>query len=286
MDPKERSALVSDIQEDLAGVVGASGKPEELVKLTTRVVKGVKRLLQDVPDPISSLTTTSLASFIKSAQVIAKNPRGVDSRAISELSTSRKDVEKRLDVLEKWHLARDISVLRKSSPEGELEEVVDAIVKPVSEQKRASPEEPTVNDHEQKLTWQLQGKRDTLLLKMEPQRDPPPVPNVGETLTIAVKGLMRGAEDLTSHTDKKLPTKEQLLEPMIVITDMVCKLLDVVDNLFVSKYPMRSQVSPRERERERGGEERERQREFDRLINLPVLCGFNPILIMKSEITA
>lgn len=239
MDNKERAILVSDLQEDLASVIGASGNPEKLVKLTTNIVKGSRRLVEGVqlPDELSNNSKTALASFIKSAHVIAKNPRGVDSKAIQEFSTSMRAVEKTIEQLDKWHKATS----RRTSPVMELEEVVDAIVKP-QDQRKTSPEAPVESEREKKLTWELQRKRDALLLKMEPQQRVPLVPDVEEALTIAVKGLMRGADDITTQTDKKAPTKDHLLEPMVLIVDMVCTLLNVVDNLFVSKYPMRSQV--------------------------------------------
>lgn len=239
MDPKERTKLVAAIQEDLSSVVGASGQPEKLVQLTTNIVKGAQRLIGEsgVPEDLSTRSTESLKTFIMSSHIIAKNPRAVDSKAIQNLSSARKSVEKAVVELDKWH----VKATRRSSPVEELNEVVEAITKP-QDTRRSSPESPVELEREKKLTWDLQRKRDTLLMKMDPQTNPPHVENVDEILTIAVKGLMRGADELTRYTEGKLPTKDVLLEPMALVTDMVCKLLDVVDNLFVSKYPMRSQV--------------------------------------------
>ena len=240
MDPKERTLVVSTIQENLLSVVGASGNPEKLVKVTTDIVQGTKRLIgtKDMPEELAKRATDILSTFIKSAYVIAKNPRGVDSKSIQEFSTNRKAVEKIVSELDSWHT----NASRRSSPVMELNEVIEAITKP-QDNRRTSPESPDESEREKSLKWELQRKRDTLLMKMDPQTNPPHVRDVGEVLTIAVKGLMRGADELCKCSDSKLPTKEILLEPMILITDMVCKLLDVVDNLFVSKYPMRSQVS-------------------------------------------
>lgn len=241
MDHKERAAIVATLQENLLNVVGASGNPEKLVKVTTEIVQGTKRLVgaKGMPEDLTKRATDILSAFIKSASVIAKNPRGVDSKAIQEFSTNRKAVEKVVADLDKWH----VNAVRRSSPVMELNEVVESITKPQENSHRNSPESPEESDREKKLTWELQRKRDTLLMKMDPQTNPPQVKDVGDTLMVAVKGLMRGAEELSKCTEGKLPAKESLLEPMGLITDMVCKLLDVVDNLFVSKYPMRSQVS-------------------------------------------
>jgi hypothetical protein len=239
MDVQERSALVSSIQENLLSVVGASGNPEQLVKLTTDVVKGTKRLMnvEGIPEELTTRTTSVLTDFIKSAHIIAKNPRGVDAKAIQDFSTNRKAVEKIVKIIDDWH----VKATRKTSPVMELDRVMDSINKPL-EVHRKSPEAPDDSEKERTLTREIQRKRDMLLTKMEPQANPPQFGNVSETLTVAVKGLMRGADDLSKTIDMKIPSKENLLEPMILITDMVCKLLDVVDTLFVTRYPMRSQV--------------------------------------------
>lgn len=235
MGQKEKEALFSSIQENLAGIVGASGQPEELVRLTTAIVQGTKRLLEGVPESLSASCTTALTSFVICAKSVAQNPRGVDSTVIKQLSTTRSEVERSVNSLGKWHFRT-----RSPLPE-DLTQVMEAITRP-QEQSRISPEACSDAERERKLMWELQRKRDALLLKMDPQQSPEHISNPNEVMVTAVQGLMKGADELTKHTDGKMPSKDLLLEPMILVVDMVCKLLDLVDSLFVSKYPMRSQV--------------------------------------------
>ena len=236
MTLREKETVLASINDNLANVVGASGQPEELVRLTTAIVQGTKRLLEGVPEGLSSRSTSALTSFVLCAKSVAKDPRGVDATAIKQLSSTRSEVDKIVQELEKWHFKS------KSPVPEDLSEVMVSITKP-HQDSRQSPDRPLESERETQLTWDLKHRRDTLLMKMDPQRVPPPVGNPQEVMMTAVKGLMRGADELTKYADGKMPSKDALLEPMVLVVDMVCKLLDLVDNLFVSKYPMRSQVS-------------------------------------------
>lgn len=234
MSQKEKEVLFSSIQENLGGIVGASGQPEELVRLTTSIVQGTKRLLEGVPENLSASCTNALTSFVICAKSVAQNPRGVDATVIKQLSNTRSEVERNVNSLGKWHF-------RTKSPLPEdLTQVMEAISRPPQEN-RVSPEACSDAERERKLTWDLQRRRDTLLMKMDPGT-PDHINDPQDLMVTAVQGLMKGADELTKHTDGKMPSKDLLLEPMILVVDMVCKLLDLVDSLFVSKYPMRSQV--------------------------------------------
>ena len=237
MNQKEKEVLFSNIKDNLSSIVGASGNPEELVRLTTAIVQGTKRLLEGVPEGMTNTSTSALTAFVLCAKSVAKNPRGVDAKVIQQLSSTRGEVEKNIQVLEKWHFRT-----RSPIPE-DLSEVLGDISK--QQDNRKSPESQADPDREKNLTWELQRKRDALLLKMDPQQAPDPFDDPQNVMVTAVQGLMKGADELTKYGDGKMPSKDVLLEPMILVVEMVCKLLDLVDGLFVSKYPMRSQVSLR-----------------------------------------
>ena len=235
MNQKQKEILFSSIKDNLGRIVGASGQPEELVRLTTTIVQGTKRLIEGVPESLSANSTSALTAFVLCAKSVAKNPRGVDAKVIQQLSFTRSEVERNVNDLDKWHL-------RSRSPLSEdLAEVMEAISKP--QENRISPEADPEPNKERNLTWDLQRRRDALLLKMDPQNSQGPVDEPQDLMVTAVQGLMKGADELTKYSDGKLPSKDILLKPMILVVDMVCKLLDLVDSLFVSKYPMRSQVS-------------------------------------------
>ncbi len=233
MNQKQKEILFSTIKDNLGNIVGASGQPEELVRLTTAVVQGTKRLIEGVPEHLSASSTSALTAFVLCAKSVAKNPRGVDGKVIQQLSFTRSEVERNVKELEKWHLRSRSPLLE------DLADVMDSISKP--QENRTSPE---ADPEPKNLTWDLQRKRDALLLKMDPQKNyQDPIDDPQEVMVTAVQGLMKGADELTKHCEGKLPSKDTLLESMMLVVDMVCQLLDLVDSLFVSKYPMRSQVS-------------------------------------------
>lgn len=226
LDPRERSVLFRSIEEDLANVIGASGNPDELVRVTTSIVQGTKRLLIGIPDDLSNRSTSALTDLVKAARHIAKNPQAVDARAVQELSTTRRAVETVINQLDAWHSS--------FTPK---EDVLDDF-----SGRGSSPDAAPLNEAEARLARELERYKTQLASKKEPQKNPPDHRNVETTLSTALKGVLRGSEELVQPGDSRLPNKEQLLDSMTLVAKWVCVLLDVVDSLFVSKYPMRSQV--------------------------------------------
>ena len=221
MDSREVRKVLCNVRTDLSYIVGVSGRPEDLVKLTTSLVQGIKKLLVGVPDDLSTYSTTVLTDFVKAARHVAKNPRAVDSKAIQELSSRRKLVEEVVDRLEKWHVSDSEPV--SSFPEAG--EIHSTMVQNLE-----------VND-------KLLKQKDILWSKLEPQKFAVQLAKPRDALLMARDGIHGSIDKLISACDGKYPTKAQLVNPTLISVDIVCTLLDVVDSLFVSKYPMRSQVS-------------------------------------------
>ena len=229
LDPRERSALIRTIKEDLTNVIGASGQPDELVRLTTSIVQGSKKLLLGIPDDLSNKSTSALTEFVKAARHIAKNPQAVDAKAVQDLSSTRRAVETLVNQLEAWHS----SFTPDEEDDTVLEEFGD---------RKSSPETAPTSEQEAKLVRELERQKKQLVSKKDPQKSPRDHGKVEEMLATALKGVSRGAEQLIKLGEGRPPSREQLLEPMVLVTKMVCVLLDIVDRLFISKYPMRSQV--------------------------------------------
>ncbi|KAL5460539.1 hypothetical protein EMCRGX_G033991 [Ephydatia muelleri] len=228
MDSVLRKELVRTANDHLANVIGASGKPEELVRLTTEIVKATRSLCQGTPEATQQNSTVILAAFVKAAKAIAQNPRAVDSASLQQLSASKKAVETLVCELDEWHSSgtRDEghAVLQRLCSDG--------------------PADAGPTDQEKKLADELRRHQVSLTKKKkEPQTEPPQHGRPEEVLGIAIRGLEASSQELAKvAAEEKSPTRKRLFEPMLTIVKMVNMLLDVVDSLFVSKYPMRSQV--------------------------------------------
>ena len=229
MDARERRQVVAAVQDDLANVIGASGNPEELVRLTTSIVQGAKKILVGVPEELATRSTSTLSKFVVSARSIAKNPRAVAFNDVQELSSSRRAVELLVNELETWH-----------STQGngrDSESVLDSFS---SDSKTTEPQPPS--EKEQRLVRELKKLQGVIHRKKDPQTSPPNQSDVVQALESSLKGVNRASAELMQACEGRTPSKEQLLEPLILMCKMVSTLLDIVDSLFVSKYPMRSQV--------------------------------------------
>ena len=232
MDAKERCELVSLALEHLSGVIGASGKAEELVRLTTQIVQAAKRLVEGTPEDMKSKSTTVLAEFVIAAKAIAKDARAVDSSSLQKLSSTKRAVEVLVRELDEWHISQNPSN-GKDDIEVALEELGS----------RSSPPNTPASEAEKKLLWELKRLQKELVRKKEPQTSPKQHGQPEDALKMAVTGLTRSANELVETAGQKNPVKESLLEPSILLSKMVSTLMDLVDSLFVTKYPMRSQVS-------------------------------------------
>ena len=175
MDSRERTALFRSVQDDLANVIGASGHPDELVRLTTSIVQGTKKFLVGIPDDLSTKSTAALTGFVKAARHIAKNPQAVDAKAVQELSSTRRAVETLVNQLESWHSSFT------PVEEDVLEEFSD---------RRSSPEAPPVSEQGARLVKELEQHKKQLLSKTEPQHNPPKHGKAEEMLAIALKGVL------------------------------------------------------------------------------------------------
>ena len=247
---KERKELVSVTMERLTSVIGASGKAEELVRLTTQIVQAAKRLAEDTPEPTKTRSTGVLAEFVIAAKKIAQDVRAVDSNSLQQLSSTRKAVESLVKELDGWHEAQIPKQQQAVSQEPSLEEIL-AQTNSISRQEsrssfasgKGSPTESPVSEQEKRLQAELKRQLDVLQRKAEPQSNPEQHGNPEEILGTAVSGLARSTKELTELSGgQKAPSKEALLEPTVLLAKMVSMLMDLVDSLFVSKFPMRSQV--------------------------------------------
>lgn len=268
---KERRELCSNTMQQLTEVIGASGKAEELVKLTTQIVQAAKKLVEGTPEPMKNRSTAMLAEFVMAAKKIAQDTRAVDSTSLQRLSTARKAVEGLVKELDDWHTSQapkddtDISleeILSQTSSgmtRSESRTSVGGVSLSRQQQQQrqsgsslvgmgsssrlsSSPTEPAVTEQERKLLAELKKQQEELLKKSEPQSKPEHHGDPENTLKITVTGLSRSTSQLVDLAGQKSPSREALLEPTVVMVRMVCILLDLVDTLFVSKYPMRSQV--------------------------------------------
>ncbi len=254
---RERRELFSETKDRLSKVIGASGKAEELVKLTTQIVQACKKLVEGTPEGLRARSTATLAEFVIAAKKIAQDTRAVDSASLQKLSSSRKAVDLLVVELDAWHSSRtsgkdeiDISldnilgtappdvgsssggcgVGRKTSPTGRRPNSICGSAQVISE-------------HEKRLVAELKSQHNELARKKEPQQYPTPLQgNTEDTLKMVVSGLSRSTSQLTDQASQRAPSKELLVEPAITVARLICTLLDVVDNLFVTKFPMRPQV--------------------------------------------
>lgn len=287
---KERRDLCSATAQRLTEVIGASGKAEELVKLTTQIVQAAKRLAEDTPDTLKNRSTALLAEFVIAAKKIAQDTRAVDATSLQKLSSSKKAVEALLKDLEAWHASQESKDDTDLSLDDILVQTAASVGRTESRSslvaaggggkrgsvvlggstntgvsggggggagggggggagvqgqgaRRNSPSDlySASSDHERRLLNELKQQQEALSKKSEPQtinlRG-----NPEEVLKVSVSGLSRSTSQLVDVVGQKMPTKESLLEPAIVMAKMVSNLLDLVDSLFVTKFPMRSQV--------------------------------------------
>lgn len=265
---KEKRDLYTTTVQRLTEIIGASGKAEELVKLTTQIVQAAKKLAQDTPDAIKNRSNATLAEFVIAAKKIAQDTRAVDAASLQKLSSTRKAVEALLKELDAWHTSHEskddtdlslddiliqTSVSRTESrsslssnagargsiggpPGGGVGTAGQGV-------RRNSPTEIlAAAEHEKKLLNELRQQQETLSKKADPQTSSNFRGDPEEILKVSVSGLSRSTSQLMDMAGQKAPSKEQLLEPTIVMAKMISKLLDLVDSLFVSKFPMRSQV--------------------------------------------
>ena len=250
LDAKERKELVSTTMERLTLVIGASGNPQELVGLVTQIVKATKRLAEGTPETTKTRGTSVLAEFVFAAKKIAQDARAVDSQSLQQLSTTRKAVENLVKELDVWYNSK------QSIDDNELDNLLiqppqtsrqDTVSKPNGSKTtygRSSPPEQIPNsEKEKKLFMELKRQQDSLQRKTDPQRNPSQHGQPADILRTAVAGLKRGTAELIEASGQRAPSKESILEPTILLARMVSMLMDLVDSLFVSKYPMRAQVN-------------------------------------------
>lgn len=272
---KERRELYSSTMQRLTEVIGASGKADELVKLTTQIVQATKKLAGNTPDVLKNRSTATLAEFVIAAKKIAQDTRAVDSTSLQKLSSTRKAVESLLKELDAWHSSlstkdetddplKDIltqtssmgartesrsslaSGVRGTSMGGTATATAAAAINPnpgtSTGGRKPSPTNSLSVEQEKRLLNELKRQQEELARKAEPQGKPGHHGDPEETLKVTVSGLSRSTSQLMDLSGQKCPSKESLLEPTITLANMVSILMDLVDSLFVSKFPMRSQV--------------------------------------------
>lgn len=241
LSAKERRELVAQSLEHLQNVIGASGRAEELVRLTTQIVQNGKRLSEGIPEGMRTRSTASLAEFVIAARAIAKDARAVDSTSLQKLGRTKRVVEALIGELDEWHASQ--APQQKTDIELALEDLVPDSSKSKSRPGGSSPPQTPISEREKRLMAELKKQQKRLLDRTDPQAAPEQHGRPEDILKMAVTGLGRSSDDLTEQASQKSPTKELLLEPMILMSRMVAMLMDLVDSLFVSKYPMRAQVS-------------------------------------------
>lgn len=262
LSPRERKELFSATKERLAEVIGASGKSEELVMLTTQIVKAVKRLAQGTDDGIRNRSTSTLAEFVIAAKRIAQDTRAVDAASLQKLSSTRKAVEVLVEELDAWHSSQSSSrdetdsclenILDRTSSQSEICSSSNGGGRGKMVRNKSSPTISSsgscgnfmvVTEQEKKLLVELKYQQEELLKKKEPQKSPTQHRSkADDMLGMVVAGLSRSTSQLMDLAGQRSPSKEVLIDPAIMLAKMICILLDVVDGLFVSKYPMRMQV--------------------------------------------
>ena len=233
MDAKERKELVSTVNEHLSNVIAASGKPDELVGLTKKIVLAARMLSEGAPEEKKQNNTVVLAEFVKTAREIALDPTAVDAAALQKLSSTKRAVESLIEGLNDWH---ESQVPESQKPEAALEHLCQL-------GESINPETQS-SEREAKLTAQVREQHELLMKKKEPQNSPRQHDKPKEVIQGAFKGLEQSVTELVTlaSSSQRTPLKEELLEPTLLMGEMVSLLMDVVDSMFVSKYPMRAQV--------------------------------------------
>lgn len=223
-----RQEIVKTINNDLLEM-GSTGKSDELIQLTTKVVTNAKRLLIDgVPETTVAKTTASLTQLVLAAKDIAQNPTAPNfAQKIKHLSEVRRVVDN--DVKELDELVSKLSPIARISQT----QFVDA---------PATTSAVQISDKEKKLVNELISLYKVFTAKKEVQKN---LPDTREKPEEALKIVVGGIGRAVSEVEKLLesPVKEALLEPMCLLCKMISKLLDTEDSLFINRFPMRSQVS-------------------------------------------
>ena len=229
MEAKLRQEIVKTINNDLLEM-GSTGKSDELIQLTTKVVTNTKRLLIDgVPEAAVTKTTASLTQLVLAAKDIAQNPTAPNfGQKIKHLSEVRRVVDS--DVQELDELLSTLSPITTVNPT----KFVDAQPIPICPVQ--------ISDREKKLVNELISLYKIFSAKKEVQKEPP---DTREKPEEALKYIVGGIGQAVSEVEKLLesPVKESLLEPTCLLCKMISKLLDIEDSLFINRFPMRSQVS-------------------------------------------
>ena len=258
---RERKELFSATKERLGQVIGASGKSEELVRLTKEIVQAAQKLAQGTNDDMRNKSTSILAEFVIAAKRIAQDTRAVDAASLQKLSSTRKAVEVLVEELDAWHSPQSSSrdetdlglenILVRTSSQTEKAGGGGSVGVGLKVGNRSSPTGSTssasnivVNTEQEKiLLIDLRIQQEELVKKKEPQCSPTQHRGKTEdTLKMLVVGLSRSISQLMDLAGQRSLCKETLIDPAITLARMICILLDVVDCLFVSKYPMRMQV--------------------------------------------
>lgn len=255
MGRKERKELVSATISQLEEVLPASGKPEELVRLTTAIVQSTKKLLDGTPEELRTKSTATLSDFVVAARIIAKDPRSVDSSSRQALSSSRRAVDALVRELNSWHDRRQSEEKSGEDSEVVLSSLSRITSEPASLNRLSSgngsggpvtsppgviPEEAT---KEKELRDALKKEQITMWKKTEPQQAPTQHGKPSEVLAEMTEKLKSSARALVDVASQKTPAPTELLEPAFQLTRAVSVLLDLVDSIFVNRYPMRVQVS-------------------------------------------
>lgn len=249
LDVQQRKEIISITNERLSLVIGASGNAEELVSLVTQIVKALKKLIGGAPEATKTKGTSTLAEFVFAAKKIAQDARAVDSNSLQQLSSTRKAVESLVKELDSFYESQ-----QKSSRDIDLHSLLkqptsihSRPIDPVNAVSRVSPiDPPPTTEREHRLAVELQNQLEVLHSKAEPQKNPVQHGEPSDVLTTAMTGLQRATVALVEVAGHKAPAKALVLEPTLILSKMVSMLMDLVDSLFVSKYPMRTQVSHNE----------------------------------------
>lgn len=228
MDTRQRNELIVSTREYLEGVIGTTGRAEELVRMTTQIVQNGKRLTEGVPENLRQRSTATLAEFVMAAKAIAKDTRAVDSGLLQTLAAAKRAVETLVGDLESWH---DSQTPGKTEDRALTELLHDS-----------SPPGTPLSEKEKRLTEDLRRQQKILRRKREPQTAPRQHGPPEDALRAAVGGIKRSASEMMEAAGQKSTSKEALLDPMLLTSKMVCVLMDLVDSLFISKFPMRAQV--------------------------------------------
>ena len=233
----------------------ASGKPEELVRLTTQIVQSTKRLLVDTPEDLRVRATATLSEFVVAARTIAKDPRSVDSAARQRLSNSRRAVESLVKELDAWHDAR----YRANNVSEDAEVVLTRLVSEAAPGALNNASRNSVGSssgggagqvlgtsqedgREKQLRDDLKKGQISLWKKTEPQQAPVQHGDPSVALTTVTEELQQAGRGLVDVASQRSPAATELLLPAVRLSKAVSTLLDLVDSLFVNRYPMRSQV--------------------------------------------